>query len=274
MSWMDSATWRMWEGGNLLAALVLPLINKDEVEYKGVTPLVDDARIITYGDVIVNQEHAAFEIYMRLISSLMAWRQIDFAKEQLKQILAGENGQKYGNEVTEAAEREAKINDLIGDFHSRIEGLRRDGVPDYPSPGRSAARGPDAAEERKLENIVWESMAVGLDNGGPINVPGMIRVEAVERNVDYARLPEAAVPVMPLKSLACRGGRAKDPDHHAAASLEKIAGLEYDASGHDYQEDLEHPDRQASSSPSSPIPWKNYKRTINRASYADDTGPD
>ena len=153
---------------------------------------------------------------------------------QFKQILAGENGQKHGKELTEAAEREAKVDDLIADFHSRIERLKRDGVPDFPPLG---GRLPwtEAAEERKLENIVWESMAVSLDNGGPINVPGMIRVEAVERNVDYARLPEEQRNA--LESLRAEVSRAKDPDHHAAALLEKIAGLEYDASGHDYQED-------------------------------------
>jgi hypothetical protein len=75
------------EGGNLLAALVLPHLNKDESEYKSVTPLVDDARASTFGDVIVNPEQVAFEIYKEADFGMMAWRQIDFAKVQFKQIL-------------------------------------------------------------------------------------------------------------------------------------------------------------------------------------------
>jgi hypothetical protein len=88
---------------------------------------------------------------------------------------------------------------LVADFAARVEGLRRDGVPAYPPLGNTLPW-EQATEERKLENIVWESMIVRLEAesfdpgaAGPrvISLPGAVALEAVERHVDYAGLPAA-----------------------------------------------------------------------------------
>jgi hypothetical protein len=105
------------EGGNLLAAIVLPYINKDEAEYRRVTPLVDDARTITYGDVIVNPEHVAFEIYKEADFGLLAWRQIDFAKEQFKVILERDSGETHEEFLRVSTERAL----------ARMEGKEKEG---------------------------------------------------------------------------------------------------------------------------------------------------
>ena len=101
---MDSATWQTWRAVIRLAALVLPYMNKDEPETKRVTPLVDDARTITYGDVIVNPNHAAFEIYKPHCGGT-AFREIDFCKEQFKTMLATDSGKKYEQFLTTSTER-------------------------------------------------------------------------------------------------------------------------------------------------------------------------
>jgi hypothetical protein len=51
------------EAGNRLAAFILPLLDKEHEEYRRVTPLSEDARPLTYGDVIVNPAGEAYEIY-------------------------------------------------------------------------------------------------------------------------------------------------------------------------------------------------------------------
>ena len=93
------------EGGNLLAALVLTsFINKDHEEYKRVTPLVDDMRANTFGDVIVNPEHFAYEIYGDEDVDI-AFRKIDFAKEQFKAILKADSWEPYEEFWLESKER-------------------------------------------------------------------------------------------------------------------------------------------------------------------------
>jgi hypothetical protein len=149
---------------------------------------------------------------------------VDPMKEQFKAIVGGESG---------PIPKTPDV-DLIADFHSRIDKLKREGVPDYPPLGDRLAWA-EASEERKLENIVWESMEVWLDNRNVIRVPGMVRLETIERNVDYANLPESKRGA--LESLRVEVGQEKDPDRHASASLVKIAELEDDASGHEYEED-------------------------------------
>lgn len=107
------------EAGNRLAALVLPYIKKDEVEYKRVTLLVDDARTITYGDVIVDPEHVAFEIYKPDFGGI-GMRQVDFPQDQFKRILsekinAGDGTQSYEKHLNEATERAlARMHDKSG----------------------------------------------------------------------------------------------------------------------------------------------------------------
>lgn len=95
----------------------------------------------------------------------------------------------------EGAEREDAQAELIADFHARIEGLKRDGVPSYPPLG-GRVPWPEAPETSKLAWIIWESTNVwtgaeSTDAGtGPpvIRVPGRVALEVVERYVDYAGL--------------------------------------------------------------------------------------
>ncbi len=86
---------------------------------------------------------------------------------------------------------------LIADFDARIEGLRREGVPCYPPLGGKTPWA-ETPETRKLEAIVWESMSVWLRDGSSvagesglevIAVPGTVALAAIEREVDYDRLP-------------------------------------------------------------------------------------
>lgn len=85
--------------------------------------------------------------------------------------------------------------ELIADFHARIEGLKRDGVPSYPPLG-GRRPWPEAPETAKLEQIIWESTNVWLGTelpdvgAGPpvIRVPGRVALEMVERHVDYGGL--------------------------------------------------------------------------------------
>ncbi len=129
---------------------------------------------------------------------------------------------------------EEQISELIADFHSRIEGLKRNGVPAYPPLGGRLAWA-EASEERKMHNIVWESMSVRIDNGQVIEVPGMVCLETIERDVDYAKLPEKQRNA--LESLRYQASQAKDADKYATRSLVKIANLEYGASGLDEEEE-------------------------------------
>ena len=97
------------EAGNRLAALVLPHINKDHQDYQRVTRLVDDARIFSFGDVIVNPERIAFEVYKPDMGGI-GLREVDFPQEQFKRILseqrdAGGPGRKYEKHLNEATER-------------------------------------------------------------------------------------------------------------------------------------------------------------------------
>ena len=46
-----------------LTAVMMPYISEDDQHYRPVTHMIGDARETTYGDVIVNPKHFAFEIY-------------------------------------------------------------------------------------------------------------------------------------------------------------------------------------------------------------------
>jgi hypothetical protein len=87
-----------------------------------------------------------------------------------------------------AKEREAKAKELIADFHSRIEGLRRDGLR-YEESTSGFVPWAYAPENLKLEAIVVAAQSAAIA-GGNINVPGTVVLEAVERDVDYSKLSE------------------------------------------------------------------------------------
>jgi hypothetical protein len=85
------------ECGNLLGALVLPCLPS---ESQRVTKMVAELRPFRHGDVIVNPERVAYEIYEHEMYG-SAFREIDFGQEQFKAILSG----KYGQSLEEATER-------------------------------------------------------------------------------------------------------------------------------------------------------------------------
>jgi len=86
-------------------------------------------------------------------------------------------------------EREPKVQELIADFHSRIEGLKRDGSP-YEESTSGFVPWADAPEELKLEQIVGSAQSVETADGERMIVPGTVVLEVVERDVDYTKLPE------------------------------------------------------------------------------------
>src|ERR1700675_1575761 len=88
-----------------------------------------------------------------------------------------------------AKERETKVQELIADFHSRIEGLKRDGLPYEESTSGFVPWG-DAPEELKLEQIVGSAQSVEIVEGEWAHMPGTVVLEGVERDVDYSKLPE------------------------------------------------------------------------------------
>jgi hypothetical protein len=88
------------ECANLLGALVLPYLPSQS---QRVTQMVTELRSFRPGDVIVNPERVAYEIYEPDIGGT-AFRQIDFCQEQFKVILAGDI-QKYETHLHEATER-------------------------------------------------------------------------------------------------------------------------------------------------------------------------
>ena len=105
------------EGGDLVSALVLSsFINKDHEEYKRVTPLVDEVRANTFGDVIVNPRNVAYEIYEHDIAGI-GFRKIDFDKEQFRAILSGNSWAPYEEFWMESKERAL----------ARMEGREKEG---------------------------------------------------------------------------------------------------------------------------------------------------
>ena len=117
------------------------------------------------------------------------------------------------------------VKDLIADFHSRVEELKRDGVPDFPPLGGRLPWA-EASEERKLKNIVWESMTVGPHDGDQsiTTVPGSVTLDVIENNVDYAKLPEGQ-----REALQSLRGSPPDGGHDPiAGELQRLAGLELD----------------------------------------------
>jgi hypothetical protein len=97
------------EADDLLTAVMMPYISEDDQHYRPVTHMIGDARETTYGDVIVNPKHFAFEIYKSNVC-YVGFRRVDFLQEQFKAILsaknnAGESLQRYEKHLNEATER-------------------------------------------------------------------------------------------------------------------------------------------------------------------------
>ena len=86
-------------------------------------------------------------------------------------------------------EREPNVQELVANFHSRIEGLKRDGLP-YKESTSGFVPWADAPEELKLEQIVGSAQSVETADGERMIVPGTVVLEVVERDVDYTKLPE------------------------------------------------------------------------------------
>ena len=95
--------------------------------------------------------------------------------------------QEHGGKGTAMADsrEERGEDDLVADFGARVDELRRDGVSAYPPLG---AQKPwtEITEVRKLQEIVWQSWVSSHGS----TVPGSASLEAIERYVDYAGLPE------------------------------------------------------------------------------------
>ena len=88
-----------------------------------------------------------------------------------------------------AKEREAKVKESIADFHSRIEGLRRDGLR-YEESTSGFVPWAYAPENLKLEQIVGRRSRPTIVDGKWMHVPGTVVLEVVERDVDYSKLSE------------------------------------------------------------------------------------
>jgi hypothetical protein len=166
-------------------------------------------------------------------------REIDFARDRPSR--AADDARSGGTEPEEAdisrgtamadsRERDDAVDRLVADFRARIGGLLREGVPDFPPLGHTLPW-EQATEERKLENIVWESMSVWPVAGRPesIAVPGAVALEAVERHVDYAGLPAAQRELLEeLRARLDAGAFAGPPPPHkdaVAGGLEAAVGV-------------------------------------------------
>ncbi len=120
-----------------------------------------------------------------------------------------------------AKERETKVQELIADFHSRIEGLKRDGLPYEESTSGFVPWG-DAPEELKLEQIVGSAQSVETADGERMIVPGTVVLEVVERDVDYTKLPEWQRDS--LQELRVNVTRVEYPDLFIMKALELLVG--------------------------------------------------
>jgi len=92
------------EADDLLTAVMMPYISEYDQHYRPVTHMVGDARETTYGDVIVNPNHAAFEIYESNVC-YVGFRRVDFLHEQYREILAGDSFRKFEKHLNQATER-------------------------------------------------------------------------------------------------------------------------------------------------------------------------
>jgi len=118
-------------------------------------------------------------------------------------------------------EREPKVQELIADFLSRIEGLKRDGLP-YEESTSGFVPWADAPEELKLEQIVGSAQSVETADGERMIVPGTVVLEVVERDVDYTKLPEWQR--NSLQELRVNVTRVEYPDLFIMKALELLVG--------------------------------------------------
>ena len=129
------------------------------------------------------------------------------------------------------------VDGLVADFGARIEELRREGVPSYPPLGGKLPWA-EATETRKLAEIIWESWSVRLGEGAfdpgaagfqVIAVPGAAALAAIERNVDYARLPVVQREMLQDVRVRLDAGQFDGPDPNnrdlAAMALARIVGV-------------------------------------------------
>ena len=127
--------------------------------------------------------------------------------------------------------------DLVADFDTRIEALRREGVPSYPPLG---GRKPwaETPEPEKLEAIAWESTNIWLRDGSSgegeaglhvISVPGAAALAAIERHVDYAGLPPVQREMLEDLRTKLDAGQLDGPQPDrkdlAALALARIVGI-------------------------------------------------
>jgi hypothetical protein len=199
-------------------------------EEKHAIPASDGRTVLFWADLVGDHRRDA-------LGTAINWEGFSEVQKDsvMQRVLDGECADFWMDDVKadnapDVAAGRNRTDELIADFHSRIEELKRDGVPDFPPLGNRLPWA-EASEERKLENIVWESMSVWPDAGDLIDIPDVVRLEAVEQNIDYAKLPED------LRT-ALQGLRFA-PEGTIAAELERITGMEYDANDHDFEEQTE-----------------------------------
>ena len=151
------------------------------------------------------------------LSAVIDWT--GFAETQradvIKRVLDGQEPDFWMDGIDQ--DEPAKQKELIADFHARVEELKREGVPDFPPLGGKLPWD-QATEERKFQNIVWESMSVWLGEKDTINVPEEVTLAVIEQNLDFTKLPEEI-----RESL----GRIRAHEG-IGAELQRIARFEYD----------------------------------------------
>jgi hypothetical protein len=153
-----------------------------------------------------------------VLETLVDWSGFTEAQraDVIQRVLDGEEMDFWMDGVEQSASQEK----WIADFHARVEELKRDGVPDFPPLGNTLPWS-QATEERKLQNIVWESMSVwpGPEDTRPIQDEATLAV--IEQNVDYSKLPDDL-----RDSLSNLRGR-----ENIGGELQRLAGFEYDDYG-------------------------------------------
>jgi hypothetical protein len=115
---------------------------------------------------------------------------------------------------------------LIAAFEAHSEELKRDGLPNYRGGRFPWAL---ATETRKLEQLVSEfaQMTAGNENVG--NVAGTVLLEAIERNIDYAQLPEATRNDLQMLRVDVEAGDKETVDGRdsIAPELDRIVRQQY-----------------------------------------------
>jgi hypothetical protein len=137
---------------------------------------------------------------------------------------------------TEQAEVEAHRSELIADFRSRIEGLKRDGIP---SNAHEGTPWPLAVEERKLEEIIRESLEGKIRGDHVIFVPGVVALKMIERNIDYGKLYGILRDELEMLRVDAEGGHKERTGDHdpVREDLRRIYDLSYEGIGLSHEGD-------------------------------------